>query len=690
MTQKIKTMCDICGSKCGLLVHIKEGKAVKVTGDKDDKISKGRICIKGQNSLGILYNKQRIKNPMLKIRYDNKYEWKEISWDSAIKIITDKFNQYIETFGSESIFMAYGHSKDFDHTLLIKLAIDLKIPNIVSPDYICYSPLMWGHIYTLGFFPKADINKSTKSCIFWGVNKFNTRFFEMYDIIEAQKKGMKTIVIDPRKTQHAALADIWLPIKPGTDIYLIYGFLNLIFENKLYDKEFVDKYIVGFDEIRKITAKYTPEYVGEITELDPQKIIDAVNLFMKNTPNTIVTGNTFDMNQDSFQKSRAIAMLIGLSDSLDVKGGMVDYRDEPLTYGRWPYGEKILNQFSRSVLNKRAEVENIKIPEFYNAAPQGVVNEIIAENIKIGYIQASNVVNSWPNTKKTIKALNKLEFLIVSDLFITPTTELADLILPASSFLEYEGVKQTLDGSLKIQKVIDKPYNSLPDFEMLNRIGIGLGLGEYYSKTADEFWNYCIEPSGITIEYLRKNGGFYQHIPPKQKYKKYVENGFNTDTKKIEFYSKKLRKLGADPLSISEYSCRMEDEDFDCILTTYRNKKFVNSEGKMIDELMKNCKLPVAEISIEQANKLNLKTKDVIWIETKIGKIKHILLVTDKITKNTIVAETGWWLPTAGAESLYDATEYNYNVLVSGDCSVNSEISSVFVRGIPCKITKYK
>lgn len=692
MKREVKTLCDVCGNKCGVIVTIEDDRATSIRGDEEDKVSRGRLCIKGQKSLEVLYNKRRINTPLKRAGKRGEGKWEEISWKDAIDEIGDRFIDLKSKYGAESIFSAYGYSRDFVHTQLIELSTSFGIPNIVSPDYICYSPLMWGYIYTLGYFPKPDINENTKCTILWGVNKFNTRFFEVYDLIEAQKNGMKTIVVDPRKTQHALKADLWLPIRPGTDIYLIYGMIHLIIENKLYDTKWVEKYVVGFDEIAELVYGYTPKVVSKLTGICEKDIIKTVELYMASRPNAIWAGNAFDMNVDSFQKARALGILVALSGSLDVSGGMVDYESKSLTKGRWPYGKEVLSCFTPELKAKRVGAEYIKIPEHYNASPQGVMNAILEGepyNIRAGFIQASNVVTSWPDTKRTIKALEHLEFLVVSDIFHTPTTNLADIVLPASSHFEYEAVKQALDGSLKLQRIIDTPYNSLPDFEILNRIGRKLKLGGNFENDSDEYWSECISPSGKTIEDIRKSGGCYPYIEIDQKYEKYKLNGFKTETGKVEFYSKKLEKLGSKPIPVvAEEVIEELDGYYNSYITTYKSKLFNNSEGKPIKGLRDIQKYPIAEISRTKALKLGVKNGDWIWIETKVGKIKHVVKAVDGISEDVVIAETGWWDPMDEDEKLFKVLDYSYNNLVSSKKNINSEMSSVSIRGLACRIEK--
>lgn len=691
MENNIKTVCDICGNKCMIIVTMKDGHAISVKGDEDDQLTKGRICIKGQTSLETLYSDKRIKRPLLRIGAKGENKWREISWDKAIELTCQKFMHYKENYGAKSIFTAYGYSKDFINTLLVRLSRDLDVPNIVSPDYICYMPLKLAHDYTLGFYPKADINNNTKCLILWGVNKFKTRFSDLYPIIEAKKHGMKTIVIDPYKTQHARGADLWLAIKPGTDIFLAYGMLKIIIEDKLYDEDFVRESTVGFDKLKELLSRYSLDEIEKITTIDINDIKKAAYMYMENSPSAIIDGNALDMNEDSFQKCRAIAILISLSKSIDVSGGMVDYEGKSLTKDLWPYSDDILDMFTEDFLKDRVGNESIKFPEFYNTTPQAVTRAIVDEvpySIKCGFIQGSNVVMSWPDTNKTIDALKKLDFLVVSDLFMTPTSLLADLVLPASSFFEYDSIKQSKDGSLLIQNMIDKPYDSLPDYEILNRIGSYLELSEEYNIRNEEYINKCISPSGLSFEDVKSYNGLSNKAFENHIYEKHKINGFKTETGKIEFYSRKLESYGINPLPIASIDILEEDIDYPLILTTKKTKKFIHSTGKIINGLVKDQRYPFAEMAYETGDIYKLKNNDSIYIKTSLGKIKHKVRLSNKLASGIVMAESGWWMSSEDEKTLFGSREYNYNVLVSGKQNINDDLGSIRIRGLNCQIEK--
>lgn len=691
MKKYIKTICDICGNKCSIIVTLENNRAVSVKGDPDDRLTKGRICIKGQTSLETLYNEKRIKNPLLRSGEKGENKWVEISWDDAIELVSNKFSYYKNNYGAKSIFTAYGYSKDFINTLLVRLSRDIETPNIVSPDYICYMPLKLAYDYTMGFYPKADINNDTKCLIIWGVNKFKTRFFDAYNIIEAKKHGMKTIVIDPYKTQHAASADLWLAIKPGTDIFLAYGFLKVIIEDNLYDNNFVEEYTLGFEELKKFLEGYTLDQIANITTIDADLIKKAAYMYMNNIPNALLDGNALDMNEDSFQKCRAIAILVSLSKSLDISGGMLDYECDSLTKDLWPYSEEILSLFSKDFLADRVGSESIKFPEFYNTTPQDVTKAILEESpyaIKCGFVQGSNIVMSWPDTNRTVEALKKLEFLVVSDLFMNPSTLLADLLLPASSFFEYESIKQSKDGSLKIQNIVDKPYNSLPDYEILNRIGKRMKLSKEYNRTNEDFINQSIAPSGLSFHEVKEIGGVSSNDHKIQELEKHKIRGFKTKTKKIDFYSEMLKSYGVNPLPVSSFDTENNDIEFPLILTTKKTKKFIHSTGKVIKSLVDSQKYPFAEMSFETAMEYDIKDNDLIHIKTKHGKIMHKARLSKKLSKGIIMAESGWWMSSEDANTLFGSRDYNYNVLVSGSENINRELGSIRIRGLNCIIEK--
>ncbi|MBW1973844.1 MAG: molybdopterin-dependent oxidoreductase, partial [Deltaproteobacteria bacterium] len=425
----IFTACELCPWGCGMEVVIKDGKVTKIKGVKDHPLNRGMLCPKGKAAYAFVTHPDRIAYPMKKV--DGKFV--QISWDEAFDILKEKLIFIKEKYGAKSFAVAIGMpillGGNATVSFLRRFWDIYGSPNCFSVESICFRCRIIGYILTFGKFPVADIDHS--SCIvLWGNNPTNSNPPAAMRIIKRVKEGAKLIVIDPRRIPLAKKADIHLMIRPGSDCALALSMMNVLINENLYDKEFVDKWCVGFDELKKLVFKYPPEAVEKIAGVDKELIKEAARLFGSIKPACVVQGtNALDQHTTGLQNARAIASLMALTGNIDNKGGFVT--------------------------TKRVHISPIRLPEKLEGLPLGIdkfplfyevwgrvfgegqamvlANTILTQKpypIKALFVAGSNPVLTWPETPKVKKALASLEFVAVMDLFLTDTAKYADLFLP--------------------------------------------------------------------------------------------------------------------------------------------------------------------------------------------------------------------------------------------------------------------
>ena len=268
----VKSTCVGCFSGCGMLVHVEDGKIVKVEGDPDAPINKGVLCPKGEAALELLYHPERLKHPLKRAGERGEDKWQQISWDEALSTIADEMIKAKQNYGAESVAFFRGAAKGIQDGVLTGLASTFGTPNVTSQTFVCFHPARNAAMITFGVSLSVDYEYPPGCIVVWGSNPPETNCPPCARITEAVSRGSKLMVIDPRRTELAEKADLWLRLRPGSDLALALGMINVIVNENLFDKSFVDNWTVGFDELESHIQDYSPEKVAEITWLPADQI----------------------------------------------------------------------------------------------------------------------------------------------------------------------------------------------------------------------------------------------------------------------------------------------------------------------------------------------------------------------------------------------------------------------------------
>ncbi len=696
------TSCALCGGGCQLKVIESFDGSQKIMGDSDDPVSQGQLCRKGRNALAIMNHPDRLTQPLMRIGQRGDGHWQAVSWQEAINYTAERLAQTQQQWGDNSVFLAYGHSKDFINTQLLRLANGMNTANIVGPETVCWAPTKLGREYTLGYSPSHDINEQTQCIMFWGVNKYHTRFSEVKTLKRALKAGASSICIDPQKTKHAQQADLWLRVAPGSDLSLGLAMLKVIIEEDLYDHDFVANWCVGFEWLQQQLSCYSFERLAQDAQLEISQIQAAARTYAQAKPAVIVSGNALDHNSDSFQVNRVIAILMAITGNVDVPGGQFHNQEASLITGRWPYDDQEVNALSQVERDQSAGTP--VIPEYFRATNQGITDAILHNEqnpVKAGFVVGANPLLSWPDTRKVHQALKALDFLAVSELFMTPTAMMADIVFPAASFMEYEGLTQGNDGAIRYQPKLGQVGDAKPDHQIIAAIGEALGVFETkhdrlleqdpFKHFQDEaYWNLFLQPSGVDFTALKAKQRSAP-TPPVKQYRKYLHHGFSTPSGKVELYSKALVQLGADPLPAFKPMQAVKNSRYPLLLTTAKSKHYMFSHGRQIAALRDAHPNPLVRLHPETASSFGLIEGDSVRIEAESGQAIYQQLKLDPdLALNVVVADLSWWYPELGYNRLGDVFESNYNVLTNGDDDGRGlgEAGSFNINGIRVRLSK--
>ncbi|MBS4035562.1 MAG: molybdopterin-dependent oxidoreductase [Ignavibacterium sp.] len=548
--RKIPTYCDICFWKCGAIAYVKDGKLWKVEGNPLDPLSEGRLCPRGTGGVGAHYDKDRLKSPLIRKSHRGEEKWIEVTWDEAIDYIAEKMKKIKTNYGPEAVAL-FSHGiggNFFKHTLKA-----YGSPNISAPSFAqCRGPRDVGFRLTFGedvSSPERTDIRNSKCLVLigshLGENMHNTQVQEFAEVIE---KDASIIVVDPRYSIAASKAKYYLPIKPGTDLALILAWMNVIVNENLYDKEFVENYGFGFEQFASEIQQYTPEWAYPETTIQPDVIRATAREMALHKPATLIhPGRHVTWYGDDAQRSRAIAMLNALMGNWGRKGGF--YYPQSMDVVGYPYPE-----YPKSERGKVDNPDN-KYPFAHETITTGIREATLTGNpypVKGWLVYATNLLQALPNEEETIKAIQNLDLMVVVDVIPSEIAGWADVVLPESIYLERHddlNVEWFRDPFIAIrQPIVDPPNDQKPNWWMAKKLAEKLDLGHYFPwKNIDEYLENRVTNSGYDYNELKTKG-----IIRGEKQPIYFDEGvpieFPTPTGKVEFYSLQLAQAGFDPI----------------------------------------------------------------------------------------------------------------------------------------------
>lgn len=668
-------------------VHLRKGKVVKIEGD----------TLGDEAAVERLYHPNRLKYPQKRVGEKGEGKWERISWDEALETIAEKLSSIKERYGAEFVAFAKGNRRDWSD-YVNRLANVFGTPNVVGLDHVCYVPSAVGRLITFGYNGSIDWHYPARCVLWWGARGR-----------PPLSEGAKLIVVNILKTESAAAADVWLQPRPTTDLALALAMLNVIVNEELYDKAFVERWTFGFDKFREHVQQYPPEKVAQITWVPAEKIVEAARLFAKSKPAYIVIhGNAIEDNVNSVQCARAQAIMVAITGNLDVPGGIIDLQEVIPNLGQRIGGQEVTlwDKLPAEARRKAigADVHPMMPPhplwDFVAGMPLQVIPQLFVKSIleedpyliKALCIFGSNPLVTWSNLKEVYRAFKKLDFLVVTDLVMTPTATLADIVLPAASYLEVDScsVHAVAEPVVLARQKVAQVGECWPDMKILIELAKRLGLREYFWEDVQSFNDANLEPLGITFDELRQKG-----VPQViRRYRKYEENGFNTPSGKVEIYSSLFEQWGYEPMPVyhespeTPYSAPELAKEYPLIFTSQHEDLFYHSQDRHLETLRKKKPGPVTIIHPETAGKLGIQEGDQVYIETKRGRIKQKAVLNAGIDPRVVSASYAWWFPEEGAEKQYGWEESNINILTDDKPPFNPEMGSTNLRGFCCKVYK--
>ena len=551
-TKVVPSICELCFWKCGINIKVRNGRIVKIEGHPNHPLSNGRLCPRGNGGSGAIYDPDRLKRPMIRTQSRGEAVFREVSWEEALDYTAEKMVDIKDRHGADCLAL-FNHG--FGASFIKHLLYAFGTHNIAAPSYAqCRGPREVGFELTfgeeVGSPERTDIKNARMLVLIGshlGENMHNT---QVQEFAEAIASKAKIVVVDPRYSTAAGKADWYLPIKPGTDMALLLAWMQVLIYEGLYDKEYIEKYAYGLDQLKAHVARYSPENVWPITGIKPELIRAVAREMGRQKPGVLIhPGRHVTWYGDDTQRSRAIAMLNALLGSWGRKGGYY--------YPGSVEAPKVKTPAYPKISRKRADLYIKEYPLAYKTLASGLCDATFPApqskcQLKGWFVYGTNLVVSLPKPEQTIKALQELEFVAVSDVLPMEIVGWADVVLPDATYLEryddlHEGSFRDPFLALR-QPAVDPMYDVRPPWWVAKELAKRLDLDAYFPwDDIEDYLQKRLDPMGISLAEMKREG--VKRFPRQPLYfKDGVTPEFYTDSGKIELYSSKLASYGQDPM----------------------------------------------------------------------------------------------------------------------------------------------
>ncbi len=527
---------------CGMRVEVEDGRVLSIAGDEDNPDSRGFLCIRGHAAREIIDNPNRLLHPLVRSRRGD--AWRQATWDEALDHIVER----MRSTGREAVGTWSGHGLFANnygtrlHSHLLRRFSNLYGCQWWSPTIICWGLGAFGLGLTgvLETNTKEDMGEHAALIALWGANLASQPNTGRY-LAAAKKRGAFIVTIDVRRTEAAAHSDEVLLIRPGTDAALALGMIHIIISERLYDREFLARHAVGFDELVTHVAGYSPEWAAGVTGIPAERIAALARRYATTKPAMILLGgSSMHKGSNGWQAGRAVGCLPALTANLGIPGGGLGPRHGSSAHGqalasivasdRRPPGQYVPNQMSR------------------------ITEALVDRKVRALLLFGTDMLSSFADTERLAEGLARTDLCVSYDLFMNDTARrFADVILPSTSWLEELGCKSTNTHLYLMPQILDPPGEARSAIWVLKELARRLGVGDFFPWENDEGPLDAIldHPSTghATVAALRREGGIralrISHVA-------YPTHAFDTPSGKVELYSERARALGLPPLPVHE------------------------------------------------------------------------------------------------------------------------------------------
>jgi thiosulfate reductase/polysulfide reductase chain A len=631
----IPTMCEMCVWRCGVLAKVEEGRVVKLEGNPDNPHSKGKLCARGQSGLMNTYDPDRVLSPLIRVGKRGEGKFRTASWAEALDLVAEKMMQIKENYGPEA--MVFSSTHNLSQPGFENLLNGYGSPNYGTQRSLCFNAMIVANQMTYGIEEPGRKYDELKYIILTGRNLTEAiSTSETSELVDALARGAKLVYLDPRYTKTASKATEWCPIKPGTDLAFHLAMIQVIIQEGRYNKEFVDQYTVGFDELVQSVAGYTPEWAAPITGIDAAVIRRIAQEFSDAAPFALAHNGWRTSNFiNSFPTQRAITILNAL-------------------IGNW--GVALFPTAAEGAgLGKPAQppyprVSALRldgVPWKYPFVPLKLgVFQQLRDSILDGqpyqahgwFCARQNPVLSLPDRQRTLQALGKMDFIVVVDAIMNDTTWFADVVLPEASYLERFDPLNVVGGKAWIRQPVIEPQGEAKSaLWIYKQLGERLGLGDYYQYTDEvDYLNQELAPLGVSLDEVRLRG-----------YAAFSKQGgedktftWNTPSGKIEISSSTLKSGNFDPVPVWSEPAQPPAGSYYLLTGKVGQHTQMGTQNNQL--LHKYQDEPRLWMNVVAAEAQGIKDWDMVTVTSEVGSVKVAVQVTPAIRQDCVYLTPGF------------------------------------------------
>jgi anaerobic selenocysteine-containing dehydrogenase len=622
-----------------MLGYTRNGKLVKVTGDKKHGYTNGKLCPKGYNYLSHVYHPERLKYPMMQTKRGSG-EWSRISWEEAIDIICDKIIELYDRFGTNLSLALNKYSGNFGilHNSVEGFFNSLGQTSraIGSP---CWSSGLDASIYDFGNYKNSDPEQLcyADTIILWGSNPVWTSMHSVPYLYEAKRRGATIITIDPVYTATAKKSDIYVQINPSTDGAMALALAKIIYEKNGLDEEFINKYTIGFDVFLKYLKSLEMDSLLKECGLSKEIIEKIAETMMYGKKTMVWIGFGFQRNKNGGQNIRSINALMAMTGNIGKMGSGVLYAQK----ASMKFTNSTTKYFNQG-FNEENCVRSLHMNDFAKA-----LQEAKDPPIKMLWVSCRNLLTQNPDQKLLERLLLNLELIVTVDQFMTPTAKLSDIVLPATTnFEEWDIVPSYWNHWIGINEPAIEPYyESKSDLEIvrllakqLNKLRPGFSTFPYEKSVEDfiedEFTDEIYENLGITNWRDLLEGPKRVNLPDIA----WEDKEFETPSGKFEFYSELALRNGKSPIAQYTFS-RIEKTGDQFLLLTNHGQFSLNSQFQNLNLIQKERKEPIVFIHPSSATRKGLTNGSWVSVYNDHGEIRLKCILSHNVHPSVILVQ---------------------------------------------------
>ncbi len=639
--KKVRSTCGYCSIGCQIDIHVDHQGISKITSEVGSTPNNGNLCMKGRFAYDFIDHPDRLDTPM--VRRNGNLE--KASWEEAYSVISKKLKGIKSKHGKDSIsFIGSGRCTNEENYLMQKFArAAIGTNNIDQSETECHSPTLNALRSTLGLSTTTNsIEEISKSDVIFviGANVTESHPIIGLEIKKAVQNGKTLIVADTRRIWLERIANTFLNTQPGTDTILINTMINVIIEEKLHDEKFIEKKTEKFNTLKKAVAKDDIEKTVKLTGISEETIREAARIYANAENAIILYGNGITQHRSGIDNVKSLVNLALLTGNIGKEcAGIYPLLGQNNGQGAFNMGaipdfytdfqpvsdNTVRKRFEKIYKTSLPKNKGLQIREMFNSAQKG--------EVKAMYVMGADPLMSEPDITKVKKALNKLELLIVQDIFMSNTAQYADVILPAACFAEKDGTFTNIERRVqRIKKSVEPPGKAKADWNIISELSTYLGYPMNYDSP-EAVWEEIrkVSPNFAGINYYRLESGGIQWPCPK------------ADHPGTKFLYEKKFLNGKATFSTTENKLSLEktDKSYPFILSTGRTLYHFNS-GTMTHRAKGSIQkqpYPFVEISQKDANDAGIKDGEMVRIATKRGQISLAANITNRVMPKQV------WIP---------------------------------------------